>query len=45
MAYEQDVIDDEIIGMALRLLKGIQIDEEALGFEAIRERGPDLMLL
>jgi trimethylamine--corrinoid protein Co-methyltransferase len=40
VAYEQYVIDDEIIGMALRLLKGIEIDEETLGFEAIREVGP-----
>ena len=40
VAYEQYVIDDEIIGMALRLLKGIQIDEETLGLDAIREVGP-----
>jgi len=40
VAYEQYVIDDEIIGMALRILKGIQIDEETLGLEAIREVGP-----
>ena len=40
VAYEQYVIDNEIIGMALRLLKGIQIDEETLGFDAIREVGP-----
>lgn len=40
VAYEQFVIDDEIIGMALRLLKGIQVNEETLGFEAIREVGP-----
>jgi len=40
VAYEQYVIDDEIIGMAIRLLKGIQIDEETLGFEALREAGP-----
>ncbi len=40
VAYEQFVIDDEIIGMALRLLKGIQVDEETLGFEAICETGP-----
>jgi trimethylamine--corrinoid protein Co-methyltransferase len=40
VSYEQFVIDDEIIGMALRLLRGIQIDEETLGFEAIREVGP-----
>lgn len=40
VAYEQYVIDDEIIGMALRLLRGITIDEETLGIEAIREAGP-----
>jgi len=40
VAYEQYVIDDEIIGMALRLLKGIRIDEETLGLDAIREAGP-----
>jgi trimethylamine--corrinoid protein Co-methyltransferase len=40
VAYEQFVIDDEIIGMALRLLRGIQIDRETLGFGALREVGP-----
>ncbi len=40
VAYEQYVIDDEIVGMALRLLRGIQVDDETLGFEAIREVGP-----
>lgn len=40
VAYEQFVIDNEIIGMALRLLKGIQVDDETLGLEAIREVGP-----
>jgi len=40
VAYEQYVIDDEIIGMALRLLKGIQIDGDTLGLEALREVGP-----
>jgi trimethylamine--corrinoid protein Co-methyltransferase len=40
VAYEQFVIDDEIIGMALRLLRGIQVDDETLGFEAIQEVGP-----
>jgi len=40
VAYEQYVIDDEIIGMALRLLEGIQIDGETLGLEALREVGP-----
>lgn len=40
VAYEQFVIDNEIIGMALRLVRGIQVDEETLGFEAMREVGP-----
>ena len=40
VAYEQYVIDDEIIGMAMRLLKGIQVDEETLGLEAIQEAKP-----
>lgn len=40
IAYEQYVIDNEIIGMALRLLKGIRVDEETLALEAIREAGP-----
>jgi trimethylamine--corrinoid protein Co-methyltransferase len=40
VAYEQYVIDDEIIGMALRLLRGIQIDDDTLALEAIREAGP-----
>ncbi len=40
VAYEQYVIDDEIIGMALRLLKGIAIDDETLGLDALREAGP-----
>jgi trimethylamine--corrinoid protein Co-methyltransferase len=40
VAYEQFVIDNEMIGMALRLVRGIQVDEETLGFEAMREVGP-----
>ena len=40
IAYEQYVIDDEIIGMALRLLRGIEVDDETLGLEPLREVGP-----
>jgi len=40
VAYEQFVLDNEIIGMALRLLKGIQVDDDTLAFEVIREVGP-----
>jgi trimethylamine--corrinoid protein Co-methyltransferase len=40
IAYEQYVIDDEIIGQACKILKGIFTDEDHLGFDAIREVGP-----
>jgi trimethylamine--corrinoid protein Co-methyltransferase len=40
IAYEQYVIDDEIIGQACKILKGISTDEDHLGFDAIREVGP-----
>ena len=36
VAYEQYVIDNEIIGMAKRTLKGIRITEDALALEVIR---------
>ncbi len=37
VAYEQYVIDDEIIGMALRLRRGIEVTEETLAVDAIRD--------
>ena len=40
IAYEQYVIDDEIIGQACKILEGISTDEDHLGFDAIREVGP-----
>ena len=40
VAYEQYIIDDEIIGASCRLLEGISVDEDHLGFEAIKEVGP-----
>ncbi len=39
-AYEQYVIDDEIIGMAMRALRGIEVNDETLALEAIKEIGP-----
>jgi trimethylamine--corrinoid protein Co-methyltransferase len=38
--YGQFVIDNEIIGMALKMLRGIDIDEEHLALEEIRSVGP-----
>lgn len=38
--YGQFVIDNEIIGMAMKMIKGIQVNEEALAFEEIKKTGP-----
>ncbi|MBC8460956.1 MAG: trimethylamine methyltransferase family protein [Deltaproteobacteria bacterium] len=40
VAYEQFVIDDEIIGMTCKVLKGIDVDPEHLALEAIDSVGP-----
>lgn len=40
VAYEQYVIDDEIIGMACKVLKGIDVDPEHLALEVIDSVGP-----
>lgn len=40
VAYEQYVIDDEIIGMCGRVLKGIGVDSEHLALEVIDAVGP-----
>ncbi len=40
VAYEQYIIDDEIIGASCSLLKGIPMDEDHLAFDAIKAVGP-----
>jgi trimethylamine---corrinoid protein Co-methyltransferase len=40
MSYEKLLIDEEIIAMARRLIDGIEVTEETLGFEVIKEVGP-----
>ena len=40
VAYEQYVIDDEIIGMCCKVLKGITVDAEHLALEVIDSVGP-----
>jgi len=40
ISYEQFVIDDEIIGMIHRVLAGIKVDEDTMGFDVIRDVGP-----
>lgn len=40
IAYEQYIIDDEIIGQACKMLEGISIDEDHMAMEAIAKVGP-----
>jgi len=40
ISYEQYAIDNEIIGMIQRVLAGIKVTEDALGFEVIERVGP-----
>jgi len=40
VAYEQFVIDDEIIGMSCKVLKGIDIDTDHLALDVIDSIGP-----
>jgi trimethylamine--corrinoid protein Co-methyltransferase len=37
--YEQCLMDNEILGAAFRLLKGIEVNEDAIGLDAFREVG------
>jgi trimethylamine--corrinoid protein Co-methyltransferase len=40
VSFEKTVIDDEIIGMARRLAKGIDVTTETLAFDVIKNVGP-----
>lgn len=40
IAYEQLVIDDEIIGICMRAVKGIEVNPDTLAEEVIRRVGP-----
>ncbi|NNL76837.1 MAG: trimethylamine methyltransferase [Desulfobacterales bacterium] len=40
VAHEQYVMDDEIIGMCCKVLKGIEVDAEHLALEVIDSQGP-----
>jgi trimethylamine--corrinoid protein Co-methyltransferase len=39
-SYEQCVIDDEIIGAAFRIARGMEVNDETLAVDVIREVGP-----
>ena len=45
VAYEQFVIDNDINGMAIRVLEGISVNDDTLAFEVIRNVGPGGMFL
>ncbi len=45
VAYEQFVIDNDINGMATRVLQGIAVNEDTLAFDVIRDVGPGGMFL
>lgn len=40
VAYEQYIIDNEIIGLVKRVLRGIEVDDERLALKDIAEAGP-----
>jgi len=40
MSYEKLVIDNEILGMVLRAVKGIEVNDDTLAFDVIKEVGP-----
>jgi trimethylamine--corrinoid protein Co-methyltransferase len=40
VAAEQFVIDNEILGMALRVLRGIEVDDQTLALDVIDQVGP-----
>ncbi|UCD21554.1 MAG: trimethylamine methyltransferase family protein, partial [Chloroflexota bacterium] len=40
ISFEQYIIDDEIIGMVKRVLCGVRVNKETLGFEVIKMVGP-----
>jgi len=39
-SLEQAVIDDEIVGLAMRVLRGVEVTQESMGVEAINRAGP-----
>jgi trimethylamine--corrinoid protein Co-methyltransferase len=39
-SLEQAVIDDEIVGMAMRVLRGVDVTEDSMAVDAIHRVGP-----
>ncbi len=40
VSYEKLVVDDEILGMCQRVLKGIEVNDDTLGLEMMINKGP-----
>ena len=40
VSYEKFVIDNEILGMVMRAVEGIKVDDETLAFDLIKQVGP-----
>jgi trimethylamine--corrinoid protein Co-methyltransferase len=40
VSYEKLVIDNEILGMVMRAVEGIRVDDETLAFDLIKQVGP-----
>jgi trimethylamine--corrinoid protein Co-methyltransferase len=40
VSYEKYVIDNEILGMAMRAVEGIRVDDDTLAFDLIKQVGP-----
>ncbi len=40
VCYEKYVIDNEILGMVMRSVEGIRVDDETLAFDLIKQAGP-----
>jgi len=40
VCYEKFVIDNEILGMVMRAVEGIRVDDDTLAFDLIKEVGP-----
>ena len=40
IAYEQFVIDNEVLGMAMRAVRGVEVDDDTLALDAIDRVGP-----
>ena len=41
VSYEKLVVDNEILGMIQRVLRGIEVDDETLAVDLLIEKGPD----